>query len=133
MSDIILARVSQTLATEQSLEGLVRQLLEMLGLVTNMESTYLTKIDTEAQLQHIVYSRNSGEMTIPENLSVPWGDTLCKRAMDDHCFYSDHVPDQWSDCDAAKALGITTFLSTPIHLTDGSLYGFVPPALRKNH
>ena len=48
MSDIILARVSQTLATEQSLEGLVRQLLEMLGLVTNMESTYLTKIDTEA-------------------------------------------------------------------------------------
>ena len=30
MSDIILARVSETLATEQSLEGLVRQLLEML-------------------------------------------------------------------------------------------------------
>ena len=123
MSDIILARVSQTLATEQSLESLVRQLLEMLELVTNMESTYLTKIDTQAQLQHIVYSRNSGEMNIPENLSVPWGDTLCKRAMDDNCFYSDHVAEQWSDCDAAKALGITTFLSTPIHLTDGSLYG----------
>lgn len=123
MSDIILARVSQTLATEQSLESLVRQLLEMLELVTNMESTYLTKIDTQADLQHIVYSRNSGEMNIPENLSVPWGDTLCKRAMDDGCFYSDHVPEQWADCDAAKALGITTFLSTPIHLTDGSLYG----------
>ena len=30
MSDIILARVSETLATEQSLESLVRQLLEML-------------------------------------------------------------------------------------------------------
>lgn len=123
MSDIILARVSQTLATEQSLESLVRQLLEMLELVTNMESTYLTKIDTQAQLQHIVYSRNSGEMNIPENLSVPWGETLCKRAMDDQCFYSDNVPERWSDCDAAKALGITTFLSTPIHLTDGSLYG----------
>ena len=105
MSDIILARVSQTLATEQSLESLVRQLLEMLELVTNMESTYLTKIDTQAQLQHIVYSRNSGDMVIPENLSVPWGDTLCKRAMDDNCFYSDHVAEQWSDCDAAKALG----------------------------
>lgn len=123
MSDIILAKVSQTLASEQSLEGLVRQLLEMLELVTNMESTYLTKIDTQEQLQHIVYSRNSGEMNIPENLSVPWGDTLCKRAMDDGCFYSDEVPTRWSDCDAAKALGITTFLSTPIHLTDGSLYG----------
>ena len=33
MSDIILARVSETLATEQSLEGLVRQLLEMLEIV----------------------------------------------------------------------------------------------------
>ena len=39
MSDIILARVSETLATEQSLEGLVRQLLEMLEMVTDMEST----------------------------------------------------------------------------------------------
>ncbi|MEO3294417.1 hypothetical protein ABHD31_14845, partial [Enterobacter cloacae] len=32
MSDIILARVSETLTTEQSLESLVRQLLEMLEL-----------------------------------------------------------------------------------------------------
>ena len=44
MSDIILARVSETLATEQSLESLVRQLLEMPEIVTEMESTYLTKI-----------------------------------------------------------------------------------------
>ncbi|MFK9194174.1 diguanylate cyclase, partial [Escherichia coli] len=41
MSDIILARVSETLSTEQSLDSLVRQLLEMLEIVTDMESTYL--------------------------------------------------------------------------------------------
>jgi diguanylate cyclase len=52
MSDLILARVSETLATEQSLESLVRQLLEMLEIVTDMESTYLTKVDIEARLQH---------------------------------------------------------------------------------
>ena len=51
MSDIILARVSETLATEQSLESLVRQLLEMLEIVTDMESTYLTKVDIKARLQ----------------------------------------------------------------------------------
>lgn len=39
MSDFILARVSQTLAAEQSPETLVRQLLEMLEAVTRMEST----------------------------------------------------------------------------------------------
>lgn len=41
MSDQIIARVSQSLAKEQSLESLVRQLLEMLEMVTDMESTYL--------------------------------------------------------------------------------------------
>lgn len=73
MSDIILARVSETLATEQSLESLVRQLLEMLEIVTEMESTYLTKVDINARLQHILYARNSKQMQIPEGLSVPWG------------------------------------------------------------
>lgn len=123
MSDNILARVSHTLATEQSLECLVRQLLEMLELVTNMESTYLTKIDTEAQLQHIVYARNSGDMTIPENASVPWEESLCKRAMDENFFFCNDVDVHWADCERARELGITTFLSTPVHLADGSLYG----------
>lgn len=123
MSDIILARVSETLATEQSLESLVRQLLEMLEIVTDMESTYLTKIDVNARLQHILYARNSKQMQIPEGLSVPWGDTLCKRAIESGCFYSDDVGSQFADCDAARSLGITSYMSIPVHLADGSLYG----------
>lgn len=123
MSDIILARVSETLATEQSLEGLVRQLLEMLEIVTDMESTYLTKVDIEARLQHILYARNSKQMTIPEGLSVPWDETLCKRALDSDTLFSNDVPERWPDCEAAKALGITTYMSIPVHLADGSLYG----------
>ena len=68
MSDFILARVTQTLANEHSLEALVRQLLEMLELVTRMESTYLTRIDFDAQRQLIMYAHNSSEMQIPEGL-----------------------------------------------------------------
>ncbi|MEN4884322.1 sensor domain-containing diguanylate cyclase [Enterobacter ludwigii] len=123
MSDIILARVSETLATEQSLESLVRQLLEMLEIVTEMESTYLTKVDINARLQHILYARNSKQMQIPEGLSVPWGDTLCKSAIESGTLFSNEVAERWPDCDAAKALGITTYMSIPIHLADGSLYG----------
>ena len=123
MSDIILARVSETLATEQSLEGLVRQLLEMLEIVTDMESTYLTKVDIEARLQHILYARNSKQMTIPEGLSVPWDETLCKRALDSDTVFSNDVPERWPECEAAKALGITTYMSIPVHLADGSFYG----------
>lgn len=83
MSDFILARVSQTLAAEQSLETLVRQLLEMLEAVTRMESTYLTRIDTNAQRQQIMFAHNSSEMQIPEGFSVPWDESLCKRALED--------------------------------------------------
>ncbi|XTZ36819.1 sensor domain-containing diguanylate cyclase [Salmonella enterica] len=123
MSDFILARVSETLSKEQSVESLVRQLLEMLEMVTDMESTYLTKIDVDAHLQHILYSRNSKQLDIPEGFSLPWGDSLCKRALDDSCTFSNDVARQWQDCSAAQALGITTYLSTPVHLADGSLYG----------
>ncbi len=123
MSDFILARVSETLSQEQSLESLVRQLLEMLEMVTDMESTYLTKIDDDARLQHIVYSRNSKKLDIPEGFALPWGDSLCKRALDDGCPFSNDVANHWQDCEAAHALGITTYLSTPVHLADGSLYG----------
>ncbi|MGM3311417.1 diguanylate cyclase, partial [Enterobacter hormaechei subsp. steigerwaltii] len=88
MSDIILARVSETLSTEQSLDSLVRQLLEMLEIVTDMESTYLTKIDINARLQHILYARNSKQMQIPEGFSVPWDETLCTRAIDSDTLFS---------------------------------------------
>ena len=78
MSDFILARVSQTLAAEQS-RNPVRQLLEMLEAVTRMESTYLTRIDTNAQRQQIMFAHNSSEMQIPEGFSVP-GMNPCANA-----------------------------------------------------
>ena len=116
MSDFILARVSQTLANEHSLETLVRQLLEMLELVTRMESTYLTRIDFDAQRQHIMYAHNSSEMQIPEGFSVPWNDSLCKRALDEQCPYSADVSEIWGDSQAARALGIHTYASTPVRM-----------------
>ncbi|STV30164.1 GAF domain/diguanylate cyclase [Klebsiella pneumoniae] len=98
MSDFILARVSQTLAAEQSLETLVRQLLEMLEAVTRMESTYLTRIDTNAQRQQIMFAHNSSEMQIPEGFSVPWDESLCKRALEDQCTFSNDVANRWHSC-----------------------------------
>lgn len=48
MQDNVIERISTALASEKTLEGFVRQLLEMLELVTGMESTYLTHLDPEA-------------------------------------------------------------------------------------
>ncbi|MGB7800687.1 diguanylate cyclase domain-containing protein [Buttiauxella sp.] len=123
MSDNLIERISTALESEYTLEGLVRQLLEMLELVTNMESTYLTRIEPDGSFQHILFSRNTRQMQIPEGLSVPWGDTLCKRALDEGKRYTSNVANVWGDSGAAKALGITTYVSTPVTLADGSLYG----------
>jgi diguanylate cyclase len=87
----ILARVSQTLATEQSLETLVRQLLEMLEAVTRMESTYLTRIDINAQRQQVMFAHNSSEMQIPEGFPS-LDESLCKRALEDQCTFSNDGP-----------------------------------------
>lgn len=123
MSDALLGQISETVASAQTVEQLTRPLLTMLELVTGLESTYLTRIDETAGVQSILYARNSKVMQIPEGLSVPWGDTLCKRALDAGQPFTDDVAGCWGDSDAARALGICTYASTPVRMEDGSLFG----------
>ena len=80
--DRILSELS-TLPNAKSVEELARPLLDMLGAITGLESTYLTSIDLQAGIQHVRYARNEGGMQIPEGMDVPWADTLCKRALDE--------------------------------------------------
>lgn len=119
----LIERITTVLDKESTLEGLVRHLLEMLELVTQMESTYLTRVEPDGSLQHVLFSRNSKTMQIPEGLSVIWKDTLCRRALHENRPFTNEVPAIWGDSDAAKALGIVTYASTPVTLSDGSLYG----------
>ncbi|WP_394791421.1 diguanylate cyclase domain-containing protein [Rhodoferax sp.] len=121
--DSLLQRLSQSVSSARTLEELTRPLLEMLEAVTGMESTYLTTIDLANGLQHILYARNSLQLTIPEGLSVPWSDTLCKRALDEDRFYTSDVASCWGDSEAAQALGIQTYVSIPVKMRNGELYG----------
>lgn len=107
----------------QSLEDLVRPLLELLQAVTGLESTYLTRIDTAAGFQYVVYARNTRKLQIPEGLEVPWEGTLCKRALEEGRLYTDDVANCWADSEAARALGIATYTSTPVRIEDGMLFG----------
>ncbi|WP_426816776.1 sensor domain-containing diguanylate cyclase [Winslowiella sp. 2C04] len=133
MTENLIERLSTVLESEKTLEGFVRQLLEMLELVTEMESTYLTRIDADGIQQQILFSRNSKEMQIPEGLTVPWEDTLCKRALDEGRPFNRDVPGTWGDSQAAKQLGITTYISTPVMLGEGDLYGTLCAASSQSH
>lgn len=119
----LLNDLAASVSSAENLEGLTRPLLELLEAVTTLESTYLTTVDLTSGTQHILYARNSRQMVIPEGLSVPWGDTLCKRALDENRPYTDDVPGIWGDSNAARQLGIQTYLSQPVRNLDGGLFG----------
>ena len=67
--ELMLERLSETVALAESLEQLVRPLLEMLEIVTGLESVDLTSIDEEAGIQFVDYARNTGELKIDEGLA----------------------------------------------------------------
>ena len=133
MLDPILAELSSTLPAAKSVEQLTRPLLDMLGAVTGLESTYLTSIDLKADQQHIRYARNAGDLQIPEGLSVPWDDTLCKRALDEGRMCTSDVAQCWPDSDAARQLGIQTYVSAPVRSDDGFLFGTLCAASAQRH
>lgn len=116
-------RLADSLAGANTLADLVRPLLEMLATATGLEATYMTTIDEAAGVQEVRYSRSEGALALPEGLSVPWEDTLCRRALMEGRMYTDDVAALWGDSDAARELGIATYASTPIRGSDGHLYG----------
>jgi diguanylate cyclase len=123
--DPILSLLSETIPKARSLEDLTRPLLTILSQATGMESTYLTTINLAAGTQRVVFSNNTGSMSIPEGLEVPWDDTLCKRALEENRMYTDNVAQCWGDSDAAAALGIRTYVSAPIRAQNGDVLGTV--------
>jgi len=121
--DAVLSQLSFSLNTAKTVDQLIRPLLEMLGNITGMESTYLTSIDLGQCQQHVRYARNTGTMQITEGLNVPWEDTLCKRSLDMGLMATDQVETLWGDSGPARQLGIKTYLSAPVRSADGGLLG----------
>lgn len=121
--DPLLVYLADSVSTARTLEQLTRPLLELLEEVTGLESTFLTTVDPMRDMQRVVFARNTGAMNIPEGLSVPWSDTLCRRALEEGRPYTDDVADTWGDSDAARQLGIRTYVSTPVRVGGGELYG----------
>lgn len=103
--------------------SVTRPLLDALQAMTELESTYLTSIHWDRQLQRIEVADNRGELRIDEGLEVPWEDTLCRRAMESHRYVTDDVAAKWPESQTAAELGIQTYVSVPVVLPDGEIYG----------
>ncbi|GAA4863148.1 sensor domain-containing diguanylate cyclase [Luteimonas vadosa] len=119
----LLADLERALASAPAFEARIRPLLELLSTVTSLESAYFTTVDEDADIQRIEFALNTGSLRIPEGLTVPWADSLCRRALADGVAYAEDVATTWPDEEAARELGIATFAIAPVHLADGQLFG----------
>lgn len=126
----LLTQLAHTVAGAGNLEALTRPLLELLGAVTGLESAYFTEIDAARTRQWVRYAHNARDVMIPEGLSVPWEDTLCRRALAEGRRFTDCVPEIWGDSAAARELGIHTYVSQPVRDAGGALCGTLCAASR---
>ncbi|HET8800886.1 MAG TPA: GGDEF domain-containing protein [Marinobacter sp.] len=83
----------------------------------------MTVIDEDAGWQRVLFSINSGTLALNEGLTVPWSDTLCKRSLSENRWYTDDVQGEWGDSDAARVLGLQTYVSVPVEQLEGGLFG----------
>lgn len=115
--------LARSVSHSDDLETLTRPILELIQRGTGLESVYLTLIDKRGDKQEVLFVENGGALTIPEGLSVPWEDTLCKRSLDEGRYVTDNVPGCWGDSQAARELGLQTYASVPVQLADSFLFG----------
>ncbi len=119
-----LAAVADALSRADGLESLARPLLAQLHDLSGLSSTYLTAVHEDGGEQEILYAQNVKEgFALPEGLHVPWADTLCKRSLDEGRQCTTDVPAVWGDSQAAADLGIVTYVSVPVRLSDGRVWG----------
>ncbi len=104
-------------------ERLIHNLLGELQRLTGLETTYLTRIDFAQALQRITNARNTGALDIPEGLEVDWSDTVCRRALEQGVTYTDDVRATFPDSQAARDLGLQTYVSVPLVSATGDIEG----------
>lgn len=119
----LIGALAATIAHAHTLESLARPLLELLQSATGMESAYLTRLDEQAGVLHVMYARNTHRLTVPEGLSTPWAGSLSQRALAEGKFYTDDARRYWADCEIAASLGIVTYAGTPVREKGGELFG----------
>jgi signal transduction histidine kinase len=120
---VLAARIAEITAKAVNLEQVARPFLELLEDLIGFESTYVTVLHWEDFKQEIRYARNSGSIEVTEGAFVEWSDTLCRRALMEGRMATDDVPSVWPDSDAAREVGIVSYVSVPIVTAAGSTFG----------
>jgi signal transduction histidine kinase len=118
---------------EEELEKLVRPLLEALARLAGLESTYLTVFDWDAREQEVRFVHSAGEVDLTEGSRLSLPDAASRESLPGVTRSPAQMPKAHPDSQAAKRLGLRTYVSVPVVLVRHELYGMVCGASRAPH
>ncbi len=104
-------------------EELIGALLALLARVTGMDTFYLTRVESAQGRQDVIASRNIGTLHVPEDLSIPWRETLCSRALESGVRNAEDIRQTLGVTPTAERLGVRSYVMSPVLKPDGSLFG----------
>jgi diguanylate cyclase (GGDEF)-like protein/PAS domain S-box-containing protein len=119
----IMATVARAVESGANLDGVIGPLLAEVSRLAGLESAYLTTIDLEGRTQHVVAAHNRGELVVSPGASVPWLDTICRRALAEGPRTSSNVARDFPPNEAAAALGMVSYAMVPVTTAGGLLVG----------
>ncbi len=127
--------VGLTLATppagDVDLEGLTRPLLAALAAIAGLESTYLTVFDWNRREQEVRFVHRAGGVEIEEGSRLPLPPEVSRESLPGVTRSPPQMPRTHPDSQAARRLGLRTYVSVPVVLAKHELFGMVCGASRK--
>lgn len=114
-----------------ALEELIRPLLEALAKLADLECTYLTTFDWDRREQQVRFVHRAGDVEIVEGsrLALPHGVT--REILLGVTRSPALMPRTHPDSQAAKRLGLQTYVSVPVVLPKHELFGMICGASRR--
>jgi signal transduction histidine kinase len=112
-------------ASHQALEELARPLLEALAKLAGLECTYLTVFDWDRREQEVCFVHRAGDVEIAEGSRLALPDGVSQEILLGVTRSPAEIPRTHPDSQAAKRLGLRTYVSVPVVLAKHQLFGMI--------
>lgn len=113
------------------LEGLTRPLLAALATIAGLESTYLTVFDWDAREQEVRFVHRAGGVKIEEGSRLRLPPEVSQESLPGVTRSPPPMATTHPDSQAARRLGLRTYVSVPVVLSRHELFGMVCGASRR--
>ena len=107
------------------IDAKILPILEELAELTGLESVYVTRINWSDHQQEILAAANQEptRLFIPEEVKLDYSDAVCRYVIEGGPPHTADVPVVFPYSDMARFLGFQSFVSVPIEIGDGNVYG----------